>query len=379
MHLMIEPKVLFLTYEYEDLISGGIGRVINGLAEVLFNMVAFDIFLFRWSNEIEDFSGDLFINGKIKESYYDDYKDRILKIIEQNKYNIIHILHVGEHTYEIVKRLKEMKFDVKIIYSTHSIAKFERNIRKNSESNLLHEEYIVNNSDHVHLLSETGKVWLLQSYPELAAAKTFHIIPNAIEFPKRAIRKKNESKTVLCMSRWSHGKGIEYLIAAVPQVLEACPEAKFIIAGRKINSWEHDVHDYIAFLDAGIEKLSHAISSIGWINDKEKDKLITESSVCVMPSELEYFPYAILEPVAAGLPVIASRIPSVQDMVTEDNDCLMFTSADSSELATKIIKILNDPDSGLLFAQSARKTISKKYTWKRVSKKYVEMYKKVIA
>lgn len=373
------PNVLFLTYEFDDLISGGIGRVINGLSIALTNKVKFDVFLFRWSDEIENFSGDLFTDGKTKESFQDDYRVRILNIITQNQYNIIHILHVGEHTYEVVKLLKETNVNVQIIYSAHSISKFEKNIRKNSDENLVHEEYIVHNSDHLHLLSDTGKKWMIESYPNTVTSKKFHVIPNAIEFPQHMRTQEVDSKIILCMSRWSHGKGIEYLIAAVPDVLKIFPEAKFIIAGRKINSWEHDVHTYIKQLDTEIEKLSHAVSSIGWIDDEEKDKLIAQASVCVMPSELEYFPYAILEPVAAGLPVISSRIPSVQDMVVENKDCLMFEMANSSELAEKIIQLLSNPGAGHKFSRNAYKTISKKYTWERVSKEYANMYKQVLA
>lgn len=376
---MITPKVLFLTYEFEDVISGGIGRVITGLAHTMFEMIEFDIFLFRWSNTIENFSGDLFKNGKIKESFDDDYRERVLKIVTENNYNIIHVLHVGEHTYEILKLLKESDNNIRIVYSTHSISKFEKDIRKNSELNLLHEQFIVTNSDHIHLLSETGKKWLLQSYPEIASSKTFHIIPNAIEFPKETRLANINARTILCMSRWSHGKGIEYLIAAAPKVLEVFPDVKFIIAGRKINSWEHEVHEYISLLDGEIEKLSPSVSSIGWIDDEEKDKLISEVSICVMPSELEYFPYAILEPIAGGVPVISSRIPSVQDMVVEDKDCLMFEKSNSAELAEKIITLLQNPDSAISIAKNAHETISKKYTWERVSNEYVGMYKKILA
>ncbi len=376
---MITPKVLFLTYEFDDLISGGIGRVITGLARSMFEMVDFDIFLFRWSNAIENFSGDLFKNGKIKESFDDDYRERVLKIVTENNYNIIHILHVGEHTYELLKLLKESDINIKIVYSTHSISKFEKDIRKNSELNLFHEEFIVTNSDHIHLLSETGKKWLLQSYPEITSSKMFHVIPNAIEFPKENRPANINARTILCMSRWSHGKGIEYLIAAAPQVLEVFPDVKFIVAGRKINTWEHEVHEYISLLDAEIETLSPSVSSIGWIDDEEKDKLLSEVSICVMPSELEYFPYAILEPIAGGVPVISSRIVSVQDMVTENKDCLMFEKSNSAELAEKIITLLQNPDSAVLFAKNAYETISKKYTWERVSSEYVDMYKKILA
>lgn len=377
---MIDPNVLFVSYEFGPQVSGGVARVINGLAGALLGKLKFDVFLLQWRLALDDFSGNLFRSGLHQESFHTHYIETVQKLIQTRGYNVVHIMHSGEHTYALVKALNECGADVKIVFSSHSIAKHEQLIRNSSDRDLFHEDYLLKNSHHIHLLSETAKSWLLNSYPEMAPLADFHIIPNAINCraAEKVAKLGKPEKIVLCMSRWSHGKGIEYLLDAIPHVVRELPDARFIIAGRKESSWENDVLTYVKKIDAKIEKLSEFIEVLGWITDAEKDRLFAKASVVVMPSEIEYFPYSVLEPAAEKVALVSSRIAGAQEILVENRDCLMYETTDAVELAGKIIQLFRDTAMADALAEHAFENVSSRYTWNRVSDIYCDLYTHVV-
>jgi glycosyltransferase involved in cell wall biosynthesis len=374
--LMREPRVLFVSYEFGPQVSGGIARVINGLSAALIGKVDFDVFLLQWRVEIDNFSGDLYRNGVDRRCYFGHYIDTIRDLIRLNGYNIVHVMHAGEHTYEIVKCLRDEAIDV--VFSLHSIMKHDQSIRKASEKDLFHEDFLLKNSDHVHLLSETARQWVAAAYPDFRPNGDFHIIPNAIGCPAGRTRIAPRGRTVLCMSRWSHGKGLEYLLDAIPHVLAALPDVRFVLAGRKESSWEYDVASYVKKIDEKISRVADHVEVLGWIDDAQKDQLCARADVVVMPSEVEYFPYAILEPAAEGIPVVASRISGSREILEEGRDCLMYDTTDVLQLAEQIVTVLGNPDLADRLAANAHARVSTEYTWDRISSMYRDLYVRVL-
>jgi glycosyltransferase involved in cell wall biosynthesis len=377
---MIEPNILFVSYEFGTQISGGVARVINGLAASLPGKVKFDVFLLQWRMEISNFSGDLYLNGVVQRCYFTPYIETIRDLIRLNGYNVIHIMHAGEHTYEIVKCLHEEAVDVEIVFSLHSIMKHDQSIRKTSQKDLFHEEFLLKNSSHVHLLTETARHWVAGAYPDYVPPGGFHVIPNAIacQDKRRPIAPLYGTRTVLCMSRWSHGKGLEYLLDAIPHVLASMPGVRFVLAGRKETSWEHDGAAYVKMIDEKISRVAEHVDVFGWIDDAQKAQLFARADVVVMPSEVEYFPYGILEPAAESVPVISSRITGCSDILTEGRDCLMYEATDVGQLAQHIVTVLGNPKLADWLAGNAYRRVASKYTWDRVSSNYRDMYLRVL-
>lgn len=176
------------------------------------------------------------------------------------------------------------------------------------------------------------------------------------------------------MSRWSHGKGLEYLLDAIPHVLEVMPGVRFILAGRKENSWENDVANYVKKIDDKIARLAEHVEVFGWIDDAQKALLCARANIVVMPSEVEYFPYGILEPAADGIPVVTSRITGSLDILEEGRDCLMYDTTDARQLAQHIVTVLGDQKLADWLAGNAYRRVACEYNWDKVSSMYRAMY-----
>ena len=93
-----------------------------------------------------------------------------------------------------------------------------------------------------------------------------------------------------------------------------------------------------------------------------------------MPSQLEYFPYGILEPMVCKVPIVSSRIDSVTELLDEDEECLFYDSTNAEELAEKLRYLLNHPETGHSIAEKAFSKVTSLYNWNVVCHQYAEMY-----
>jgi len=382
-----KSKVLLITFEYGSVIAGGIGRVTNG---IVFNMgkeieyhvlhLQYNILMIQWYGYIYKAH-----NKKNKILYKGPYIKVLLKAIKKEKYDTVHILANSKNMVECIKNIKEFYPQVKIIYSCHSIAKYEIGIRNNKEEEIDSESFIVNNASHIQLLNNTSLNFLKDSYAEVAQNKPISIIPNGIEeneyklidtkWQDELLKEldKENNLIVLCMSRWSFGKGLEYLLEAVPHVTEHYKNVKFLLVGRKTSSWENKVKDYVTMIDKKISKLSNVVT-FGWLTDIERNTIMSLADLWIMPSLLEYFPYSILEPMVCKIPIISSRIDSVVELLEENKECLFYSPQNPTELAEKILMLACNAESRNEMANNAYKKVKQIYKWELISQLYLNMY-----
>jgi glycosyltransferase involved in cell wall biosynthesis len=157
-------------------------------------------------------------------------------------------------------------------------------------------------------------------------------------------------------------------------VLNQIPNIKVVVVGRKQNSWEHKVGDYVKSIDDQIAQLIPKVISMGWVNDMERNSLFKLADICVMPSEMEYFPYSILEPMASKVPIISSALPCVEEMLEKDLECLFFTPLQEKELAEQLIKLARDPKLRNSLADASFEKVVQMYSWKGIANQYIKYY-----
>lgn len=382
-------RMLFISLEYGDLIAGGLGRVLNGVTEEIRKVQDFDVLLLQQSELQKQFVFEVFEfrkGKKYRTKCQEDFTVSLANRLKKNDYSIVHILNTIPEVKECIDVIRKYSSHTRIIYSCHSILKFEDGVRRNFTSCLNCEEGILENTDIIHVLNNTSFKYLKKSYPRIASSKEIRIIPNGINetsfknidsrFLKRILHdlKPEKNKIVLCMSRWSYGKGLEQLIDAIPLVAQCRNDIQFVIAGRKPVSWEKDCAEYVKKIDEKIANISGNVIALGWMNDAQRNALYSISSLYVMPSYLEYFPYSILEPMIGGLPIVSSKIDCVQELLEEEKDCLLYDPYNPAELSRKILELINNEDLQNQFVNNCSRKVAEKYSWQKIAEAYLEMY-----
>jgi glycosyltransferase involved in cell wall biosynthesis len=383
-------RILLITYEYGKKISGGVGRVVNAITEKLRKHIPVDVFCLKTPIPILGMIAVEFYQldsaQTLVRTFAGRLDDLLGKLLRNNPYQAVHVTHNGISSAKCIRFIKKNFPGLKIIFSCHSIAKYENGIRKPRKYHLKCEEYILSNIDHIHLLNKTSLTFLKESYTARKFASQISIIPNGIEengFQEMDHRWKAKIKqqidpenniTVLCMSRWCQGKGLEYFLEAAYLVSQKMKNIRFIIAGRKLISWEKSGLSYMLDINQRISKLKGFVISLGWLNDIQRNTIFSLADIWIMPSLLEYFPYSILEPMINHIPIISSRIDPVAELLEEDKECLFYDPQNSGELARKMIFMAKNREVRQFLAQNAYRKAKEELVWERIAQMYLAMY-----
>jgi glycosyltransferase involved in cell wall biosynthesis len=197
------------------------------------------------------------------------------------------------------------------------------------------------------------------------------IIPNGFDIQDSRLvkitpEKKIGNQNVLFVGRLIPVKGIEYLIIAMKDVIAKKPATKLILIGEGI-----DKQNLLTLSrHVGIEK---NVQFVGQVSHDEVFNYMNQADILVLPSLSEGFPMVILESMACGLPIIASRVGGIPDILTNEINGYLVEAKDSENLANKIILLLQD--------DSLRKEISdnnknevKKYSWENICIELEKIY-----
>jgi glycosyltransferase involved in cell wall biosynthesis len=115
------------------------------------------------------------------------------------------------------------------------------------------------------------------------------------------------------------------------------------------------------------------ISFIGNIPYPEMKKRLSESAVYVFPSLVDRCPHALLEAMASGLPVVASDVMGIRELVPERCG-LLFRPGDHMDMRKKIELFLESSDISKRTGAAARRNVIANYGFERTRRGVVSLY-----
>jgi len=153
-----------------------------------------------------------------------------------------------------------------------------------------------------------------------------------------------EGQRIIGMAaRMATEKGVEYLVQALPQVLEHLPEARVLFVG----SYQNVVGEaeYIARILPQIEGLKDHWSLLGNLSAVEMTAFFKTCEVLVMPSlnSTEAFGLVQVEAMSCGTPVVATDLPGVRVPVMSSGMGRIVPIADAGAIAQAILEIMAEP------------------------------------
>lgn len=141
-------------------------------------------------------------------------------------------------------------------------------------------------------------------------------------------------------------KGLADLIAAVPQILEGVPSARVLIVGdgddrRRLENlaYESGNGDRITFTG----------------RRTDVDELLAASDVFIHPTHEDVLPTVIAEAMATGLPVVASRVGGIDEMVADGVTGVLYPAGDIDALGEAVLRVVSDEELRSSMAVAARK------------------------
>ena len=172
--------------------------------------------------------------------------------------------------------------------------------------------------------------------------------------------------TILFFGRIWPYKGLDYLIAAEPAISAACPEARFVIAGRG-----EDMERYRAMMvhPERFEVLNE------YIPHADIPRLFQQASLVALPyieaSQSAVIPLAY----AFGKPVVATAVGGIPDVVDHGQDGLLVPLRNSDALAEAIIDLLQDRQTRHRMGQQALEKSKNELSWTAVARQTIQVYR----
>jgi glycosyltransferase involved in cell wall biosynthesis len=164
-------------------------------------------------------------------------------------------------------------------------------------------------------------------------------------------------------------KGHRYLIKAAPRVIATYPRTHFLLAGAgKLRERLQALADKTG--------CSNRIHFLGLRNDVPV--LMAVADLFVLPSLSEAMPMALLEAMAAGVPIVATAVPGVEQVITPCETGLIVQPGDSMGLADAINLILTHPESARRMGRSARQYVTDNYSAEKQASEYLALYRAVL-
>lgn len=223
-------------------------------------------------------------------------------------------------------------------------------------------------------------------------------IPNGVDIERfqrsveqdvrRWLNLEKDSRLILTVGNYRPIKGHEVLIRSMPLILATEPRARLIIVGRNPEALRPLIRKL--GLDDKV-KLTGPISFPAIVPEAGPSQSVPDKTdllaAIYRSSEVyvsagvdegaEGFSLAILEAMAAGLPVVATNISGNRDMIRNDKSGYLVSPADPHELAGAIVRLLGEFQTRIHMGAKA-KELARAHGWKQIAKKYLAVYQEAI-
>lgn len=196
----------------------------------------------------------------------------------------------------------------------------------------------------------------------------FPIIPNGADtdlFSPRSGERTPGPVRLFFHGRVVYQKGLDALLAALGQLAPDLPW-ELHIAGDGPQRPELEAQ-------AAALGIADRVIFRGWMRRPELSRVLRDMDLYVFPSRDEGMPNAVLEAMASGLPVVATRIAGSEELVVPEVTGLLAAPGSLEELAGAIGRLIQDQDAREAMGRAGRERVLREYSWASVAARYLEL------
>ena len=178
-----------------------------------------------------------------------------------------------------------------------------------------------------------------------------------------------DTPLVTVLSRLRQLKGIEYFLEAAAIVAPRFPRARFLIVGD--GPYRRKLEQFAARLGLG-----HRLTFMGFRLDIPS--LLSEITISVLPSLSEGLPNALLESMAAGVPVVATRVGGTPELIEDGISGLLVPPRDPRALAGAVALLLANPELAENMGAAARQRVAQRFPMELAVRTTESLYQRLL-
>lgn len=207
----------------------------------------------------------------------------------------------------------------------------------------------------------------------LLRRRAVRVIPNPVNAQMYSPADvESATAEVLIVGRLEQRKGAGLLAEAVPHVLRRCPHGTFRFVGSdgvdaNGRSWRERLLEGVSAADRTRVHFEHV----------SRDALVERyrrAAVCVLPSVWENFPYALLEAMSCGVPVIGTCTGGLPELIEDGVSGFVIPPADPAALTESLCRLLEDGDLRRRMGRAARQRVEERFSVESVVPQMLDVY-----
>jgi glycosyltransferase involved in cell wall biosynthesis len=237
-------------------------------------------------------------------------------------------------------------------------------------------------NDHFHAITEAVKRW---------AVETMHIEPTKITVVRRgrdparlgepSLERRRDSRRMLglreddevivSVGRQEFQKGQRHLLEAVEGLARRRPNVRLVLAGRQGSS--------SPLLDRLIRNplLAERVKVLG--HRADVPDLLAAADVFAFPSLYEGLGGAVIEAMALGLPIVASDLPAVREIVEHGGNALLVRPGSPSQIVDATERLLDDLNKSTAYGNRSREIFLDRFTLEHSTAGMLRLYEQVLS
>ena len=200
------------------------------------------------------------------------------------------------------------------------------------------------------------------------------VIPDGLDLASfESTQRKKNPKTVRCLAigRLIPRKGFQFLIQALPKILDKVQhDFQIEIVG------DGPYREELVELAENLGVTSY-VRFTGTVPYSELPQKYREANIFILPSLAEGMPLVVLEAMGTGLPIIASRVQGIDELVAEDVNGALFDAGDVDGLASCLIQLINAGETRVEMGKVSTEKV-KPYDWKNIANTYLALYEDIL-
>jgi glycosyltransferase involved in cell wall biosynthesis len=185
---------------------------------------------------------------------------------------------------------------------------------------------------------------------------------------RRSLGVSTDNFVVLTLGRQEFQKGQWHLVHAMPKLLAEDPGVLLLIAGRE-GSASARLRDEIRG-----SRVDQHVRLLGYREDVPE--LLAAADLFVLPSLYEGLGGVLIEAMALGLPIVASDLPAIREVVDDENATLVPPAA-PQDLADAIVRLRGDPARRARMGARSREIFQERFTLERSAKRMLTLFQRV--
>jgi glycosyltransferase involved in cell wall biosynthesis len=173
------------------------------------------------------------------------------------------------------------------------------------------------------------------------------------------------------VGRQEYQKGQWHLLEAMVSLASTHPQARLLVAGRRGNASNR--------LDAVMQapSLNGVIRLLG--HREDAPEILAASDIFVFPSLFEGLGGALIEAMALGLPVVASDLPAIREVVEPGRNAVLVPPGSSSALSRALVAMIDDAPRRRAMGERSRQIFLERFTIERSAAKMLSLFERVAA